>query len=209
MPKYNANKHHRRSIRLKDHDYSHQGGYFVTICTHQHRCLFGDIASGDGANGGANGGAVVLNGCGKIVEEEWLRTRQIRKEIEIDLFVIMPNHFHAIVFIINDNDIATPSEHGRGAQPCAPTQEQPPRLYRPPRSLGSLIAGFKSITTKRINQLHETPGHPVWQRNYYETILRSEGMLNSRRQYILGNPGRWAEDDYYPGIMKDGTQCRD
>ena len=90
--KYNPQHHHRRSIRLPNYDYSRSGIYFVTICTHQKQCLFGEI----------DRGKMFLNQIGNIVREEWLKSAQIRKEIELDEWVIMPNHLHGIVLIHND-----------------------------------------------------------------------------------------------------------
>ena len=170
------NSHHRKSIRLLGYDYSEPGGYFITISTFQHIELFGIII----------GQAIQLNPYGIIAQEEWLRTTEIRPGIVLDEFVFMPDHMHAIILII-DPDV--------GAHSCAPLQKQlnsPPkqnsRLYRPPKSLGSLVAGYKSKVTSRINALRNTLGETVWQRNYYEHIIRSEKELDDIRLYIQGNP---------------------
>jgi REP element-mobilizing transposase RayT len=146
---------HRKSIRLKEYDYSQPGEYFITICSYEHECLFGEIV----------GEEIRLNENGKIVQEEWEKTAIIRKEIELDEYIVMPNHFHGIVVIKYESQILTNDPvgtHGRAS------------LQRKPRSLGSLIAGFKSIVTKRINELHKTPGSPVWQPRYYDHIIRNE-----------------------------------
>ena len=169
------NEHHRRSIRLKDYDYTQNGAYVVTICTHGRESLFGDIVDGE----------MRLNDFGRIVEEEWWRTETIRPEIELDAFVVMPNHIHGIIVIIDGGDVGA---HGR-----APLQK-PGVAYRPPRSLGSFVAGFKSAVTKRINAQRDTPNAPVWQRNFYEQVIRNEFTLNEFRGYIVTNPGRWADD---------------
>ena len=176
--RYDPGKHHRRSIRLKGYDYSQAGAYFVTICTYDRVCLFGEIVDGE----------MVLNDSGRIVVNEWARTAQIRDEIELDEFVVMPNHVHGIIWIVGQHDIP---KIVVGAHRGAP-------LHRAPRSLGSLIAGFKSTITKRINQDRGTPGAPVWQRNYYEHIIRDEESLNRIRQYIAGNPLRWHLDRENP-----------
>jgi REP element-mobilizing transposase RayT len=136
---------------------------------HERECLFGEIKDDK----------VLLSHYGELVTEEWLRTAEIRNEVEIDYFIVMPNHVHGIVSI---RDYADVGAHGR-----AP-------LQRLPRSLGSFIAGFKSIATKRINELRHTPGSPVWQRNYYERVIRNEDELMRMREYITDNPARWAED---------------
>jgi REP element-mobilizing transposase RayT len=186
--------HHRRSLRLKGYDYAHSGAYFVTICTHKQSPLFGHLVDG----------TMVLNQCGEIVRKEWFRTVEIRTEIELhaDEFVVMPNHIHGIVWIVDTGASLhdTVGAHGR-----APLHHNAParahggaHLHRPPRSLGSFIAGFKSTTTRRINQLRGTPGAPVWQRNYYEHIIRTEQALHAIRRYIVENPLRWHLDRYNP-----------
>jgi REP element-mobilizing transposase RayT len=133
-----------------------------------------------------------LSEAGKIVAEEWQRSAEIRTEIELDQWAIMPNHLHGIIFIKESMDVGAHGETSAGAHGRAPL----PR--RAPRSLGSIIAGFKAITTKRINALRGTPGAPVWQRNYYEHILRDEADLARIRNYILGNPSNWDEDRENP-----------
>ncbi len=184
--KYDSDAHHRRSTRLPDYDYTQNGVYFVTVCAHGRECLFGDVGED---------GVVRLNDYGAVVQEEWLRTEIVRAEVELGVFVVMPNHFHGIVVI-----------HDVGAHGRAPLQNPSPTdvktLQRQPRSLGSLVAGFKSIVTKRINTLRDTPGAVVWQRNYYEHIIRDERDLNQASDYILCNPARWAEDRENPAYTK-------
>ena len=181
--------HQRRSIRLQGYDYASPGGYYITLLAHQRICLFGDIRDGQS----------ILNPFGEIVLEEWLRTPEIRPEIILDEYVIMPNHLHAILFITDH----TPPVRAHGSAPHgsappvrvdgSPPHGSPPQPppQRPPKSLASLIAGYKSIVTKRINLLRNTPGAPVWQRNYYEHIIRDEQDLNRIRAYIRNNPLRW------------------
>ena len=179
-------KNHRRSIRLKGYDYTQPGAYFVTICTHGREILFGHVVDGE----------MALNEYGEIVREEWFRSTEIRAEVELfhDEFVIMPNHIHGIVWIVETDNPSVVGAHGHvGAHGRAPLLPQ-----RPPRSLGSFIAGFKSIVTKRINTLRNTPGAPVWQRNYYEHIIRNDRALNAIRRYIAANPACWHLDRYNP-----------
>jgi len=172
---YGPTRHHRRSIRLPAYDYAQAGAYFVTMVTHRRQCLFGEIADG----------RVTLNRYGQVVEDEWLRSTQIRPGIRLDIFIIMPNHIHGIVVMGDQTTVV-------GAHSCAPLP------YRPPRSLGSFIAGFKSAATKRINDIRGTPGLPVWQRNYYERVVRDDEELNDTRKYIVDNSLRWAEDRENP-----------
>lgn len=134
-----------------------------------------------------------LSEYGQIVKEEWLRTLLLRPGVDLDEFVVMPNHLHGILVL--------PAENVRsvGAHSCAPLPQQ--RLYRQPRSLGSLLAGFKSAATKRINDLRHMLGMPLWQRNYYEHIIRNEDELHHVREYIQTNPLRWELDRENPAKL--------
>ncbi|MCD4812913.1 transposase [bacterium] len=168
----NSVVHHRRSIRLKAYDYSQAGLYFITICSYKGECLFGKIDN-DG---------MVLNEVGEIINDEWIKSQTIRKEIEMGVFVIMPNHFHGIVRIV-------------GANGRSPLQE--PRIHMGAATLSSLVAGFKSACTKKINQIRNMPGVPVWQRNYYEHVIRDEESHRNISEYIINNPLKWNDDEYY------------
>ena len=166
---YNPQIHHRRSIRLKNYDYASSGAYFVTIVTHGRQCLFGAIVDG----------AMRLNEWGAIVCDEWLKTEIIRPRVQLDVFVIMPNHIHGII-IVNDVDGCC-----RGTLQRAPTIEQ---FGKPTSdSIPTIIRLFKSATTKRINEYRNTPAVSVWQRNYYEHIIRNETEWQRIRQYIANN----------------------
>ena len=183
---YNRERHHRRSIRLPGYDYAQAGAYFITICTKARLCQFGDIVAG----------RMVLSPFGEIVMHEWQRSAVIRAELALDVFVVMPNHLHGIVMILEDarQGADVVGAHGRAPLPGSP-------LHRPPRSVGSFIAGFKAAASRRINALDQTPGHAVWQRNYYEHIIRSEAELSRIRQYISENPARWSEDPENPTVV--------
>ena len=176
----------KNTLRLHGYDYSTVGAYFVTIVSWQREMLFGNIVDGE----------VVLNEMGKIVREEWERTPQIRREVELGTYVIMPNHFHAIVII---NEISTVGVHNIDDIRVGATGRSPLRPHGPkPKSLGALIAGFKSSVTKRINTLHNSPGVPVWQRNYHDRIIRNEREMSRIWDYIESNPARWDDDDENP-----------
>jgi len=161
---------------------------------------------------------MILNEYGEIVHDEWIKTGLIRKEIEIDEFIVMPNHFHGIVFLQGRGDRQHQSSailadmiglsfnglvaqmpmikdniHGR--PPVAPTDERPGPQ---PKSISSFLAGFKSIATKRIDESRQTPGAPVWQRNYYERIVRNEIEFNRICEYIVSNPANWNDDENNP-----------
>ncbi len=161
-------RHNRQSLRLKNYDYTLSGAYFITICTHSRQKLFGKI----------NNGEMILNEFGRIVQLEWERTPQIRKEIELDAYVIMPDHFHAIVIIKDHPPVELKTLQNEHISPKGLTA----------RSLGSLIAGFKSSVSGKINKLMQTQGYPIWQRNYYEHIIRNEAEHNKIYDYIQNNP---------------------
>ncbi len=163
--------HNRRSMRLPDYDYSQSGVYFVTICTYGFARLFGRISDGK----------MRLNELGLLVEEEWTRTAIIRPTVDVDLYVVMPNHFHGLLWI---------SER---------KSEQNPEYTATIRSnsLGSIIAQFKSIVTKRSRGISSAASSPIWKRNYYDHIVRNERSLERIRKYILENPARWSDDRFY------------
>ena len=160
----------RQSLRSSSFDYSSNGWYFVTVCTDQKKCLFGNIRND----------TVELNEAGMIVSEEWHRTAQIRKNVQLDSYVVMPNHFHGIIGIQNEE-----------AEPIDATSRT-----LESGSLGAIIGQFKSIVTKRISRGRPT-GSPlrVWQRNYYERVIRSEKAFNVIRLYIETNPMLWNDGD--------------
>lgn len=165
---------HRRSIRLQGYDYTSAGVYFITIVTQDRKCLFGDVVNGQFRS----------NDWGQIVQDEWDRSALVRREIELDAFITMPNHVHAIIVI--------PDAMGR-ATGRSPLQSGPAK-----RSLGAFVGGFKSAVTKRIKALRDSLDTPIWQRNYFEHIIRNEESLNRIRQYIFDNPVRWEFDRENP-----------
>jgi putative transposase len=183
--KYNPEIHHRQSIRLREFDYSQSGAYFVTICTKNKECLFGEIKDGE----------MGLNEFGGIVHMEWLQTAVIRENVELDVFVVMPNHFHGIILLSNTDcrgEVTSPNKMGS----CNHVQgggTPPLRKY----TLGQIIAYFKYQSTKQINQIRNNPGVPVWQRNYYERIIRNQTELDKIREYVLENPMNWLNDENY------------
>jgi len=177
--------HRRRSIRLPGYDYTQPGAYFITICTYNGQHLLGEVVDG----------AMCLNAYGQIVQEEWFRTADLRPyvRLEADEFVVMPNHVHGILWTVDNDDV--------GAQRrCAPTEPVGGTTSAnvKPGSLGAIIRAFKSAVTKRINQMRGTPSAPVWQRNYWEHIIRDERALRAIRRYIINNPLRWHLDRYNP-----------
>ena len=190
--------HHRHSIRLKEYDYSQPGAYFITICTHQREHLFGEIVDG----------VMTLNEFGVIAQEEWLKTALIRREIDLGEFVIMPNHFHGIIWIVDGRGTArrrvaaccrgtarrAPTGGlGETSADFTPTHEQ---FGKPVvGSIPTIVRAFKSAVSRRINLARCTPGKPVWQRNYWEHIIRDEKDLTNAQAYILNNPAQWENDE--------------
>ena len=170
---YDPKTHRRHSIRLKGFDYSRLGAYFVTVVSRGRESLFGEIV----------GGEMRLNQCGVIVREEWERTSVIRPDVELGAYVVMPNHLHGIL-VFRANVV-----YAVGATRRVATKTLQPG------SLGAIMAQFKSIVTKRIHALCEISGAPIWQRNYYEHVIRNQHELENIWNYIESNPARWKNDD--------------
>lgn len=177
-PLQEPTRRNRRSIRLKGYDYSRAGAYFVTVCAQNRECLFGDVTDGQ----------MVLNTAGKIVADEWMKSGEIRDEIELGEWVVMPDHFHGIL-VINDSV---------GAIHESPLQMTV--TQRRNMALPKLIGRFKMLSAKRINELRNTPGGKIWQRNYYEHVIRNDDELNRIREYIANNPARWEMDRENPMV---------
>ncbi len=216
-PKYNPNIHHRRSIRLKGYDYSSEGLYFITICCHNKVCLFGHVLNG----------AMVLNEYGQVAFNEWMKTPEIRPNVELGEFIVMPNHIHGIIRITRRGESHSPdsggesnSSDGRGVldtpdyvgdsrgvlntpdfmgecnspQRYSPQRESP-RLQGPSQTIGAIVRGYKSAVTKQLNALGI--GRKVWQRDYYEHIIRNEQSYYNISNYIVNNPAKWWEDKFF------------
>ena len=158
----------RKNPRLKDYDYANAGAYFVTICTHHKQAIFGQNKSG----------VVELSPYGEHVERAWREIPEHFPAVYLDEFVVMPNHVHGVVFI-----------DGERARHASPLQPGP--------KLGTVIGAFKSAAARLINQARATPGAPLWQRNYYEHVIRNEASLSEIREYIANNPLKWTLDEYY------------
>jgi putative transposase len=182
----NANRptHRRRSIRLRDFDYAQTGAYFVTICAHERVCLFGELVDNE----------VQLNDAGKVVKACWLAVSTHFLDVDLDAFVVMPNHLHGIV-VITDRVV--------GAKNVSPlrdnvdTRRRP--IQSPSKTIGSIVRGFKIGVTKWFRENEH--GGKVWQRNYYEHVIRNGESLSRIRQYIHENPTRWAFDRENPAAV--------
>ena len=138
--------------------------------------------------GGIVDAAIRLSPIGEIVRDEWLRSSDIRPDLELDEFAMMPNHLHGVVIFSGDTRaLETPVLEPTGAHSRAP-------LQRAPRSLGSFISGFKATATQRVRRLGLADERPIFQRNYFERVVRNEREADRIRQYIIDNPARWSED---------------
>jgi putative transposase len=184
MPKFDPQKHHRRSIRLKGYDYASAGGYFVTIVAWRRECLFGEVLNGE----------MRLNRYGEIVQNWWMEIPIHFLNVETGAFVIMPNHVHGVIFIVDRRGtVPVPDDN---VHPDIKGGETPP-LRLP--TLGQIIAYFKYKSTKEMNLLDKTGTvTKFWQRNYYEHIIRNEEDLQNKTDYIRANPLLWDEDDENP-----------
>jgi REP element-mobilizing transposase RayT len=169
-------RHNRHNMRLLYFDYAQPGAYFVTICVQDRRSVLGRVVGED----------IELRQEGKIVERVWRELPQHYGHVELDQFVVMPNHVHGIVWITDDE----PTHVGAGLKP-APTKNAKRH------GLPEIIRGFKTFSARRINQLRETTGKAFWQRGYYEHVIRDEDDLYRHRKYIQDNPLKWAADEYY------------
>ncbi len=191
---YNPEIHHRRTIRLRDYDYSQAGAYFVTVCAWKKECLFGEIKDGE----------MLLNEYGEIVMKCWDDLPNHYQYTQLDEFVIMPNHVHGIIILnvgaglkpalVNSDKTYQTHEARAGLKP-APTIQ---------RGLSEIIRALKTFSSKQINLIRNNPGVPLWQRNYYEHIIRDEKELHTIRQYIRYNPLKWAEDEENPNMKGMG-----
>jgi REP element-mobilizing transposase RayT len=181
-----SEKFHRNSLRLNDFDYSQIGAYFVTICTKNRQCLFGKIQHG----------TMQLSPFGRVASAQWQQLPYRFPYLEFGEWVIMPNHIHGILVITGRG------EASQDKRPCSPEsliEEASP--LRPngttPGSVGEIIQIYKSVTSRKISAQKENLKGSVWQRNYYEHVIRNERDLQAISDYILTNPQNWKEDTEY------------
>ena len=187
-PKYDAIIHHRRSIRLPHYDYAQPGGYFIILCTQNRTCLFGDIIKGK----------MVLNDAGIMVEKCWNEIPQHFANVILDEHAIMPNHFHGIIMIVGAGS-SRPDSSGSSRPMLNDRREDRGNNGREDRAptVGNIVAYFKYQSTKHINVIRDGGFQKLWQRNYYERVIRGEKKLFEMRQYIINNPANWEMDENY------------
>jgi REP element-mobilizing transposase RayT len=201
MNKYNPGIHHRRSIRLRGYDYSQEGLYFVTICVQNRECIFGEIVDDE----------MRLNEIGEIVRFEWLKTANLRPNVHLHDFIVMPNHFHGILEIVYPenadrrgvarNALTTttcnaPTENIRPYSRIAEIEKNEYMSSISPKSheMGTIVRAFKSAVTKNI---HIVGYDFAWQRNYHEHIIRDDDNYIRIADYIAHNPENWNTDRFY------------
>jgi len=202
MSNYIPNLHKRQSTRLKGYDYSKEGNYFLTICCQDKECLFGDVVNGK----------MILNNIGEVVNECWLKIPNHFPKVKLKEYVIMPNHIHGIIELINDEksvsnntavenlrviNLKAENEQLLNFIPIKNSIIQNNFQKCTPRSIGSIIKGFKIGVTKWIrdkNNFEPILIESVWQRNYHEHIIRDNREYEKIVKYIINNPSKWEID---------------
>lgn len=185
--KYDPQIHHRRSIRLKGYDYTQAGAYFITICSHQRGHVFGEIVNGE----------MKLNKLGLVVKQQWEKLPKRFPNIELGAFVLMPNHEHGIIQIIEQQrrGIAESLQNLDEESSCyALTDHQQKFGKMIPNSIPTIVRSYKSAVAYRINLMRGVKAAPVWQRNYYEHVIRNDRELEIITKYIDYNPFNWQSD---------------
>ena len=167
----------KNSLRLRGYDYSRIGAYFVTMCTKDREPLFGTIKSG----------MMLLAKPGEIARDCWRQIPECFQNIMLDVFIVMPDHFHGIIVVANQSRLPEAFVPG-GAISESPRTDLDDPLWRRRMLLPKIVGRFKQNSAKQINILRGTPGVPVWQRGYHDHIIRDAEALSRIRQYIAGNP---------------------
>jgi putative transposase len=178
-PRRTMEKSHpiRKNLRLRHYDYRNPGNYFITVCTHERRPILASIENN----------ILQLTSYGEIAKKFWLSIPEHFPKVKLDSYIVMPNHFHGILYLESDSNMIN-----------ARKEEKENGILK--GSIGSIIGSWKSISTKNVNQLRNTLGAQLWQRNYYERIIRDEKELQMIRTYIENNPYSWEKDSLYVPI---------
>ena len=206
--KNNLQIHHRKSIRLRGYDYSREGLYFITICCHNRVNLFGKIIKNDDLLNPKR--QMILNNAGKIANECWMQIPEHFPNVILHEHIIMPNHIHGIIELMGPLDNNVMGFQNAGVQnagvqnagvqnfepqPASTTPQRNEYQKIIPRSIGSIIRGYKIGVTKWMRKNSTTK--TVWQRNFYEIIIRNEQAYQNICKYITSNPEKWKEDKFY------------
>jgi REP element-mobilizing transposase RayT len=189
--KFDSQKHHRHSFRFPEYDYSQPGAYFVTMVAWHRECLFGEVVDGK----------MKLSKFGLVATQQWEKLPKRFRNIELGAFVIMPNHMHGIIVIMAGRGTAENLQSLDGESTRrAPTQEQ---FQKPVKgSIPTIVRSYKSAVSYRINLIRDTQDIPVWQRNYYEHVIRDDKDLQKKTDYINANPLLWDQDEENPSNIK-------
>ncbi|MBD3379532.1 MAG: hypothetical protein GF408_03610 [Candidatus Omnitrophica bacterium] len=195
----------RRSIRLKNYDYTQQGAYYMTICAGDRKCVFGDVRDGE----------MVLNDAGMMVDKWWRELTSKYSMIKIDEYKIMPNHIHGIMMIVGNDgnndvgaDLCVRPDNGENIKHHDVVKGRTrdikgqTRRSAPTPTIGTVIQWFKTMSTNEYIKNIKSKNWPafnarLWQRNFYEHIIRDESDLNRIREYIINNPANWERDEYF------------
>ncbi len=172
----------RRSTRLKGYDYSTPGAYYITACTRNRRLLFGRVENEE----------MVANRIGAIVEGCWKKLPDHFGNVVLDAFVLMPNHIHGVIIIEGG-----PTDVGVDFKSALA-----PGVTAKRRALPEIVRALKVFSTRRINEIRASPGTKVWQRGFYDHVIRNETELGRVRTYIMDNPRKWAEDADNPANLR-------
>lgn len=190
--KYNPNIHHRRSIRLKGYNYSQAGLYFITICCQNRICRFGNVVDGE----------MMLNEFGIVAYNEWVKLSERFSNFELDVFQIMPNHMHGII-LLNDISVGAgvnPAQNDLYTQNDGKPNDNNRTTARVAPTVSNIVGAYKSLVANGCLDIfksqNETMGK-LWQRNYYEHIIRNEQSYQTIAEYIINNPAKWADDKFY------------
>ena len=190
---YDSKKHHRRSMRLQGYDYAAAGAYVVTLVAHERAHVFGEVVDD----------VMVLNEMGRVAEGCWAAIPHHFAHVELDACIVMPNHVHGIVVLLNEGSRAAAEgidglSLGRSIAAPLPMPATNPsnarRINVGAGSLGAVVRSYKAAVTRQVNGLRGEAGGPLWQRNYHDRIIRDERELTLFRKYIEDNPMQWALD---------------
>ena len=200
IPKMNTDKRNRKSLRLKDYDYSQPGYYYVTLCVQNRECLFGYIKEGK----------MEFSDAGKMIQKWWCELTNKYPTLELDTFQIMPNHIHGILIIqpVGANLCVRPIRQDSNLNVRHnDIVRQTGQTHRSAPTLGTNVQWFKTMATNEyIRGVKQKGWEPfrgkLLQRNYYERVIRNEKELEKIRKYIAENPAKWAEDEYNPDNIK-------
>ena len=171
----------RQSIRLREFDYSQNGAYFVTLCVTQRLCILGNVEDGE----------IHLSPVGQVARTRWKDLPEHTPGLTLDVWVVMPNHLHGIIVLPGSTLTGVPGNN----------QSRGPK----PGSLGSVIGGFKSAVSRDVAAKHLSLVRPLWQRNYYERVIRNDRELDAIRRYIAENPLHWYDDPDHPRLHPPTT----